>query len=35
MHKLGLTGEEKSDLIAFLETLSSNDDPMDLPVLPN
>lgn len=35
MHKLGLTGEEKSDLIAFLETLSSNDDPIDLPILPN
>ncbi len=35
MQQLGLTGDEKTDLIAFLKTLSSNDDPIDLPVLPN
>ena len=35
MKPLELSGEEKADLVAFLETLSSRDDPMDLPVLPN
>ena len=35
MKQLGLSGDEKSDLIAFLKTLSSKDDPIDLPVLPN
>jgi cytochrome c peroxidase len=35
MQQLQLSDAEKTDLIAFLKTLSSNDDPMDLPVLPN
>ena len=35
MKQLGLSSDEKIDLIAFLKTLSSKDDPMDLPVLPN
>ncbi len=35
MKPLGLTEVEKSDLIAFLGNLSSVDDPMDIPVLPN
>lgn len=35
MKKLGLTKEEKSDLLAFLKTLSSEDPPVTLPKLPN
>lgn len=35
MKTLALTEQEKSDLVAFLETLSSRDDPVDVPVLPN
>lgn len=35
MQKLGLSGEEKQDLVAFLETLSSNDPAVALPKLPN
>ncbi len=31
---LGLTSQEKSDLVAFLKTLSSNDTPMVVPNLP-
>ena len=32
---LSLTSTEKSDLLAFLRTLTSKDDDMALPVLPN
>jgi cytochrome c peroxidase len=31
---LGLTAQEKSDLVAFLETLTSNMQPTTVPVLP-
>ena len=31
---LNLTGEEKSDLVAFMRTLSSHDKPVELPALP-
>jgi cytochrome c peroxidase len=31
---LGLTAEEKRDLIAFLKTLTSVDEPIEIPVLP-
>src|SRR5579859_5384237 len=34
MHKLGLTQEEKSQLLAFLNTLTSADDPIPLTMLP-
>ncbi|HEY2684482.1 MAG TPA: cytochrome c peroxidase [Steroidobacteraceae bacterium] len=34
MHSLGLSTEEKSDLIAFLNTLTSVDTPAVVPVLP-
>ncbi|HEX6508723.1 MAG TPA: cytochrome c peroxidase [Chloroflexota bacterium] len=34
MHRLGLTGAEKADLLAFLNTLTSVDSPAVLPVLP-
>lgn len=34
MKPLGLTSQEKSDLVAFLKTLSSNLDPTAVPVLP-
>ena len=34
MHSLGLTTEEKSDLLAFLNTLTSVDQPAVVPVLP-
>ena len=32
MKPLGLTGQEKADLVAFLETLTSNIDPTTVPV---
>ena len=32
---LGLTDAEKSDLVAFLKALTSTDDDMELPILPN
>ena len=35
MQRLDLSADEKADLIAFLKTLDSQDDPMVLPVLPN
>jgi len=35
MQELGLTTQEKQDLIAFLETLSSDDPAVTLPKLPN
>lgn len=35
MKPLGLSEQEKSDLVAFLNALSSADDPMPLPILPN
>lgn len=35
MQPLGLTAEEKSDLVAFMKTLSSKDPAVTLPVLPN
>lgn len=35
MKPLNLTPEEKADLVAFMESLSSKDDAMALPVLPN
>jgi len=31
---LGLTAQEKSDLVAFMQTLTSDDEPTTLPVLP-
>ena len=34
IHPLGLTGDEKSDLLAFLDTLTSVDAPTVVPVLP-
>jgi cytochrome c peroxidase len=34
MHKLGLTKEEKAQLLAFLNTLTSADDPVALAMLP-
>jgi cytochrome c peroxidase len=34
MKPLGLTAQEKSDLVAFLQTLTSNLTPTALPVLP-
>jgi len=34
IHTLGLTTPEKSDLVAFLETLTSVDEPVTLPSLP-
>ncbi len=34
MHRLGLTAAEKADLIAFLHTLTSDDDPIATPMLP-
>jgi cytochrome c peroxidase len=34
IHPLGLTSEEKSDLLAFLDTLTSVDGPAVVPVLP-
>jgi cytochrome c peroxidase len=34
IHPLGLTGVEKADLIAFLETLTGRPDPVPSPVLP-
>ncbi len=32
---LSLTRQEKADLVAFLETLTSEDEPVALPLLPN
>ena len=34
MHRLGLTKEEKAQLLAFLDTLTSADDPVSLAMLP-
>jgi hypothetical protein len=34
MHSLGLTIQEKADLLAFLDTLTSVDTPTVFPVLP-
>jgi len=34
MHELNLTGDEKADLLAFLDTLTSADTPVVVPVLP-
>ena len=34
IHPLGLTPAEKSDLIAFMNTLTSDPAPFELPVLP-
>ena len=34
MRPLGLTAQEKSDLVAFLKTLTSNLTPTAAPVLP-
>jgi cytochrome c peroxidase len=34
MRPLGLTVQEKSDLVAFMKTLTSNQDPTSIPVLP-
>ncbi len=34
MHRLGLTPEETNDMIAFLHTLTSRDDPVVIPTLP-
>ncbi len=34
MHRLGLSDGEVNDLIAFLRTLTSVDDPIATPVLP-
>ena len=34
MRPLGLTAQEKSDLVAFLKTLTSNLTPTAVPVLP-
>jgi cytochrome c peroxidase len=34
MHPLGLTAQEKADLVAFLKTLTSNLTPTAAPVLP-
>jgi cytochrome c peroxidase len=35
MRPLGLTTQEKADLLAFLDTLTSNDEPAVIPVLPH
>lgn len=35
MKPFTLSAEEKQDLIAFLESLSSQDDPVEIPILPN
>ncbi len=35
MKPFKLSAEEKQDLIAFLESLSSQDDPVEIPILPN
>jgi cytochrome c peroxidase len=34
MNPLGLSSQEKSDLVAFLQTLTSNLSPTAVPVLP-
>jgi len=34
MKPLGLTSQDKSDLVAFLKTLTSNLDPTAVPILP-
>jgi cytochrome c peroxidase len=34
MKPLGLTSQEKADLVAFLKTLTSDLDPTTVPVLP-
>jgi cytochrome c peroxidase len=34
IHRLNLSESEKSDLIAFLHTLTSQDSPVTVPVLP-
>jgi cytochrome c peroxidase len=34
MKPLGLTAQEKSELVAFMKTLTSNLDPTSVPVLP-
>jgi len=34
MKPLGLTAQEKSDLVAFMKTLTSNLTPTAVPVLP-
>ena len=34
MKPLGLTGDEKADLVAFMKTLTSEMDPTTVPVLP-
>ena len=34
MKPLGLTSQEKSDLVAFMKTLTSNLNPTTMPVLP-
>jgi cytochrome c peroxidase len=34
MRPLGLTVQEKADLVAFLKTLTSEQDPTAVPVLP-
>lgn len=34
IHSLGLTPDEKADLLAFLDTLTSSDEPVQLPSLP-
>jgi cytochrome c peroxidase len=34
MKPLGLTAQEKSDLVAFMKTLTSNLSPTAVPVLP-
>jgi cytochrome c peroxidase len=34
MHRLGLTKDEKAQLLAFLDTLTSADDPVALAMLP-
>ena len=35
MQRLDLSDAEREDLVAFMRTLSSLDDPVDIPVLPN
>jgi cytochrome c peroxidase len=35
IHRLGLTKDEKADLLAFLDTLTSIDDPVRLVALPH
>ena len=34
MKPLGLTAQEKADLVSFMKTLTSNLDPTTMPVLP-